>query len=284
MSGSETTLGSLSGTNRGEVCGTRVNVLAVGPWHEREFTVVKAEFEENTSWTKVADVDEATDCLQAGDLPPELIVLIQSLPGDYCQHEIDRLQLLAPLARIVVVTGTWCEGEMRTGTRLLGVLRLYWYEMVPWWQAALRRLAAGLCPPWSLPLDHPLAGRYVPSVPPTWPSLAGQVAINAADFTVFETLSATLADHEIETVWRRPADATDLTGNFTAGVWDGGQLHERELHRLTKFCRQIRSHGGIVIALLDFPRVEHIAQARGAGATTVMGKPYVVDELIAALL
>ena len=247
------------------------DVLLVGPWHEQEFALAIADW---SGHPLLPTADEAEQYLAEIDLAPELICIACPQPGTVDQRQVDQLQSLAPLARIVVVAGTWCEGELRTGNPPGGVIRLYWYEFAPWWRSAQRKLADGVCPTWSLPLDHMQAGRLSADGEP--PSLTTTVAIDAPDPAVFETLaeSVRLAGGTAIRTGRSQAPAAD------AGIWDGGQLSERELVRLHEFCSAI---AGAVVVLLDFPRSEHVSLARRSGATTVLGKPYVVEELIAAL-
>lgn len=261
-----------------------VQVLAVGVWHEKEFGVAQDQIAEAAAWQVAGNLGDAGECLRVGKTIPELILLAQPLPGQYRQNDIDRLQSLAPLARIVIVAGSWCEGGLRSGIQLSGVLRLYWHEFAHWWKSAHARVEAGLCPPWSLPIDDLQAGRSLPSFSGSRATMADAlVAINAKDFSVYETLSAALEQIGVATIWIQPGREVELTEKVSAGIWDGGQLDREELERLANFCGQIRSHEGVVVALLDYPRVEHFAQSQEAGAATVFGKPYVVDELFAAL-
>lgn len=255
---------------------TRTQALAVGPWHTPQFSAALAEVQELQSCRKSTTIEEACELLAAVEIAPELILLAQPLPGAVRQRDVDRLQRLAPLARVVIVAGTWCEGELRTGLPPVGALRLYWYELAPWWYAAERRLAAGLASAWSAPLDHPQAGRYVASRSANELAVPSPVAVHADDFSVYETLADALAVEGVEAIWTRGT----TTSSARAGIWDGGQLSDRELERLRRCCTQV---AGPVVAMLDFPRVEHIAQARAAGAVAVFAKPYVVDEVFAAL-
>ncbi len=262
---------------------TQIEAITVGPWHTPEFATALANFKDGQSLHQLASIEEACGLLSTAEAAPELILLAQPLPGTVRQQEVDRLQRLAPLVRIVVVSGSWCEGELRTGSPPVGVLRLYWYELAPWWQAALRRLSAGLCPAWSAPLDHPQAGRY--SVDATIDELMTPsiVAIGADDFAVFECLADALAASGASATWARSDDPVKGAAGIVeaaAGIWDGGQLGKRELERLGRFCRQVL---GPVVALLDFPRVEHLVEARAAGAVAVFGKPYIAEEVLAAL-
>lgn len=45
---------------------------------------------------------------------PELIVALQSWPGEFSVSDVRKLLSLAPLARLVCVCGGWCESEGRT--------------------------------------------------------------------------------------------------------------------------------------------------------------------------
>ena len=281
-------------TPDGAQVGAKTQVLFVGNWQGREFVAATSGLPDACDWPCAAAIDEACDLLRNCQQPPELIFLAQPLPGIYCQADIDRLQQLVPLTRIVVVVGSWCEGELRTGSPPSGVIRLYWYDFSSWWHAAIRRRDAGLCPPWSLPLDHVQAGRwspandFVPSKVPSKSSSLLSVMIDAADFSVYETLSTALNNFGILSHWQgreentTPAASTtpSTTPTTTAGIWDGGQLGARELKHLTNFCRQTN---GPVIALLDFPRLEHFEKSQAAGAAAVFAKPYIVEEIVTAL-
>ena len=265
-----------------------VRAALVGPWNSGEFAAALTQVQAAATWSEFAALEAAYQWLQdlqldGASAAPDLIFVAQRLPGDVTQSEVDRLQRCAPLTRIVIVAGTWCEGELRTGSPLTGTIRLYWYQLSTWWQAAIRRFHAGACPLWSLPLDHPQAGRL--SVDGNHlsenfrSSRCPTVAIAASDVAVFESLRSALAAYEIASY--RHCGTTEAGDSATAGIWDGGQLSPREQQRLREFRKEVV---GPLIALLDFPRVEHLKQARDAGASTVLAKPYIVEELVAELL
>ena len=81
---------------------------------------------------------------------PHGIVLAQAYPGQFSPVAIDRLRNLAPLARLIAILGSWCEGEPRSGHPLPGVIRIYWHqaaerirrEFPRWFEAARFRVAA----------------------------------------------------------------------------------------------------------------------------------------------
>ncbi|MCA9231964.1 MAG: hypothetical protein KDA57_15050 [Planctomycetales bacterium] len=260
-----------------------VKVLAVGPWRQREFRLATAKVAESSDWQTIAEANLAGEYLEREETLPELILLAQPLPGRYPQAYVDHLQLLAPLARIVVISGSWCEGAGRTGLPLTGVLKLYWHEFAPWWNAALSRQTAGLCPPWSLPLDGPQAGRYSLPLQSNRLVLNGPVGISTTNFAVYESLSAALQLYQVDTLWVSHRNDTYEKVQPAAGIWDGGQLDPYEFSKLTRFCQQLHACDAPVVALLDYPRVQHFEMAAQAGVHDVLGKPYVLDELVAAL-
>jgi hypothetical protein len=100
-----------------------------------------------------ADFAEAVALLRAtadmGTGLPELIVVAQSRPGAVGPGVFERLRRSAPMAGIVSLVGSWCEGEMRTGRPAVGVPRLYWYEFASWWRRQVALRTAGRCPEWA---------------------------------------------------------------------------------------------------------------------------------------
>ncbi len=260
-------------------------LLAAGPWQDAEFASVRAEIDADNTWPTAPTLCAAIDRIAAANDPPQLVLLAQSHPGADDQANVERLRQLAPLTRVIVVAGSWCEGELRTGRPLTGVVRIYWYELVAWWRAACKRLAGGETPPWAEPLTDLRAGHSIRLRPasteprPSPDSKQRVLAIDTTDFAAFEALSAGLTPLGWHCVWqprRRLAlnvqAATHQTP--TAALWDGGQLDDEELKNLTAFCRRLRTQHAPVIALLDFPRSEHAAQVQSAGAAALLAKPY----------
>ena len=67
--------------------------------------------------TKTVDrIDTAAAWLAVTTESPHQIVLAAAYPGQFLDADINRLRCLAPLARIINVAGSWCEGEPRSGT------------------------------------------------------------------------------------------------------------------------------------------------------------------------
>jgi hypothetical protein len=266
------------------------DLIAVGFWDSGEFALLRKQLDPEARWPHLPSLDAVIDRIAPEEKPPELVLLAQSRPtGGAEQALIEHLRVIAPLTRIIVVAGTWCEGELRTGRPLVGVIRLYWYEFAPWWQGALHQTAMGEAPPWSEPLDDVRAGQM------SWrrhrryesfqaPALDAQtVAIDSIDYAVYESLARLLSPFGCECVWQPRHRPERWTGEPTLGIFDGAQLDAPELEQLRRFRCRLEQASAPVVLLLDFPREEHFQIAHTAGVTAILAKPYQADWLIEEL-
>jgi hypothetical protein len=71
----------------------------------------------------LVDLDEAPSMV-------DLVVLCQSRPGQFAQDQIESLHQRFPLASLLAVLGTWCQGEQRSGYPWHGVDRVYSYNAI----------------------------------------------------------------------------------------------------------------------------------------------------------
>jgi hypothetical protein len=218
---------------------------------------------------------------------PELIVIAQSRPGAFSENLVRDLRRTAPLAGFVGLLGSWCEGETRTGRPWPDVTRVFWYRFTTWWYLQLKLRAAGLCPEWARPGNFGLrisdCGFEKLALRNQNKASYGVVALQALRRDTADALANVLRKAGYSTVWQRgPSTQVTLRG-VLAGVWDGGQLDEREAEDLSGFCRALACDSAPVVALLDYPRRDSYDCALQCGAATVLGKPWRNDELIASI-
>jgi hypothetical protein len=214
-----------------------------------------------------------------GGTGPELIVVAQSRPDAICGDQINHLQRVAPLAGIVALLGSWCEGETRTGRPWPGIRRLYWYEFPAWWRRQLQLRSANRCPDWARPTTQ-LTRQCVPGHPR---SRSGLVVLRTLRRDNADALADALNHAGHSTAWQRYNHARIQTRGALAGIWDGGQLNDAETADLEVFCTQMSRDGAPVVALLDFPRRDRVDRAYQAGATAVIGKPYLTFDLLTTI-
>jgi hypothetical protein len=250
-------------------------VWLAGPWDDGEFAILRDALDPRRVWPAASTLGETIEQLLDANPPPEVLLLAEPRPGMNERELVDRAHAVSPLIRLIVVAGSWCEGELRTGRPLAGVTRLYWHELPAWWRAATTRRNAGLAPHWSAPMGHPQLTISAPALNAT--SIL-TVAIDAPDFAVFETLEAILRPHGYAAVWTPPS--RHQFHNAQIGIWDGGQLDRSKLDALKMFCQQFADIPARVLVLVDYPRPKHFALIREAGATALLGKPYAIASLV----
>ena len=110
----------------------------------REFREACAAMRAQRPVIEVPGVDAACEILAGSDDVFDVIVVAEDRPGQYSEETIDRLRRLAPLARVVGLLGSWCEGESRTGRPWPASIRVYWHQWLPRFGRLLVSPVAGL--------------------------------------------------------------------------------------------------------------------------------------------
>ncbi len=240
--------------------------------------------------TDHADFRDVTELLRAEvrlvnttDVSPELIIFVQSRTGSVDRQSMEAMRRSTPLAGIVVIAGSWCEGEPRTGRPWPGVQRIYWYEFPAWWQRQLALCAAGLCPDWLRQDEWQFRGAAPVRKLGDSRHRPGVVLLRTSDRTTADALADVLHRAGYASIRELPGRAKASVRGAIAGIWDGGQLNDCEANDLSRFCRRLANDNAPAVAILDFPRRDRVEHAVQSGAFTVLGKPWVNAELIGVL-
>jgi len=271
-------------------CGNLLSICIVGDSRRAEFIAARTGL---TQWGSIADypnIEEAVAAIASGQTAPDVIVMAQAFPGQFSAEAIDRLRRQAPLARIFGLMGSWCEGEMRTGSPWPAVVRTYWHQWPARARRLLGRLASGRSGPWTLPLTDTEEERLLADACELAPkaceadsrpndarrSVAGVVAISSGEAETAQWIAASLRAFGYATVWH-PHGAMSCIQGATAAIFDATNLVEAECSRLREFVRTV--YPAPVVVLLGFPRIEDEARARLAGAAAVLSKPISLNDL-----
>ncbi len=210
---------------------------------------------------------------------PDVILLLQNRPGQWSAEMVERLHARWPLARLVALLGSWCEGEPRTGRPLPGVARVLWHQ----WEAVFGRYweSAGDAPhPWRLPRTQAATEPFLADViePARGSRLSSPrplVAIEAVETAGFEALAdACRAAGYAVARWR--ADAPREVQGAAVLVWDEPGWSHEDLDRLQSCV--LGAAEVPVIAILGMLRWEDWVRARGLGAAVVLAKPFVLAD------
>lgn len=255
-----------------------LEAIFIGDRSRSEFRQAFESLAESTRLTCHASVDAATTALAQSSADPALAVIAVTYPGQFVAGDIALLRQTVPLTRIVALLGTWCEGETRNGRPWPANARVFWYHWPRWWRRAHARLTPGRPARWEMPPTATGQDRVLAAIPVTADHRrpGGLIAIAAGDWATYAAMAAAMESAGYATVWSRVHRPSVWHGT-TGGIWDGGQLDNREQARLSAFCRRLEP--APVVALFDFPRVETVATAEALRVAAVFGKPYAVDEL-----
>lgn len=201
---------------------------------------------------------------------PDLILLVACRPGRFSVAEVEALHRRAPLARLVALLGSWCEGEVRSGHPWPGVTRIYAHQ----WQARLPREFETWHPRTATEIDRLMSSR-----PPT-KAQRQLIGIAASQRTMFDALSAACRSFGQDAVWLLPNLPPPVQRVDTI-IYDATLDLPDELARLRELREQL--HVPPTVLLLDFPRQLDLEQATAAGATSILAKPYLIADLAAEL-
>ena len=252
-------------------------VLIIGDARRHEFVESRASLDRVGRVVDARSVDEAIAMLDASLVAPIVIVVAQSYPGEFSAESLDRLRRQAPLARIVGMLGSWCEGETRTGQPWPAAIRLYWHQWIAQAGREIVELFDGGGSSWSLPNTATDEERLLiePSRPPE--KREGLLALCVERFEAHDWLAATVARRGYSTVWIRPGERI-RAGGVRAALFDGTSATDAEMTHLQQLANGLGSTVPI-IALLDFPRIEDHDRALSGGASAVLSKPLLLDDL-----
>lgn len=244
-------------------------IIAIGDVHHADFQAASRWLEEQGA-VHFQDGAQATAYLDTKPAP-QWILLFSAQRSAYSQRAIERFHRRAPLAKLVHVCGSWCEGETRTGKPLAGVTRVSWNQFVSRAEAAIRRQAdyAGwLLPRTATPMDIALQQR-IPRRPND--AVVQIVADLREDYRALsESVIACGLRATRGTGARIDADARAI-------LWNARSLDIPGQTLLSDLVRQ--ASGLPLIALVDFPRQFEVLLAMDRGATAVLSKPLLLGDL-----
>lgn len=261
-------------------------MLLLGDTDRSEFRRARATLEGLGQVTILPDPPSAAAALAAGQLDPDLIVVARAHPGEFSQRAVEGLRRQCPLAPVVALLGSWCEGEMRTGRPWPGTIRVYWHQWPARCARELGRIRRGERSAWGLPTTASDEERLLPASDRPGEPGGGLVAISARAYETQDWLSAAARSRGFSTVWLHPARPAHVEG-ARALIFAGSHGRGAELDMLRGLRVALglppAPHPAPVIALLDFPRIEDSRRMLADGAATVLSKPVQVDDLLGEL-
>ena len=212
---------------------------------------------------------------------PHRIVLAAAYPGQFHDVDISRLRCLAPLARIINVVGSWCEGEPRSGTPNAAVSRIYWHQFAARMATASMAAQQGQTSFWSQPATATEAEaiQRESSLPLTNPPRF--VVIHSAQRCSSACLADLCRSVDVPAVVVNPDDGPFKIIGAGAGIFDSRHFQRTEQRELSRLVARISPAPAYLLA--NFPRQQDVRRAHACGASGVISKPFRVADLLSTI-
>ncbi len=214
----------------------------------------------------------------------QLVVVAQSRRSQFGTEDVERLMHHFANVPVVSLCGSWCEGELRSGTPIPGMIRIYWHQWQGRLEFFLRQLEQQKLPSWHLPRICSIADRIlhdvsVQIVDPGTEMVIGISSLTADGFSMLRDAFSG-SNHSVISVER--FDATDaLCLKPDVLLVEGNSLTAPLIDRirdLQKTWRQVPQ-----ILVLNFPRRQEYESARRLGITEIVSKPFELSDLHTAI-
>ena len=253
-----------------------INVLFIGEPNHPDFRTAVGWLSKYTSLRSVSSMDAARGLLAEQLVSTHVVVLAETRPEQFQTEQIDELRRLSPLARVFGLLGSWCEGELRSGTPWPGVHRSFWHQ---WPSRFAREIAAftdGKCPSMGDPVTATLDEHILRLRNGIRPDRQGLVVVHADDEQTVRALRDMCCQVGYATVCAVREDYRRTTG-AAAVLWDLFHFGDIQLARLREMSRQYAPVP--VVVLPSFPRSDIVNRLVAAGAAGIVSKPFLLDDL-----
>jgi hypothetical protein len=252
-----------------------LHILFLGDGDRAEFRHARRSLDALGRVAGFCDAESAAAAL-AAEGSADVIIIAEAYPGEFPHSAVDRLRRLAPLARVIALLGSWCEGEMRTGKPWPAAIRVYWHQWPARSERELRSLLNGCNSTWRLPCTATDEDRLLVAAEAPLPKRQGLVVLHTHQAEREAWLAAACRACGFATAWVCPPHVARIRG-AAAAIFDGTDFQGRELGELRQFSAMLAA--APVIALADFPRSEDRDRILAAGAAEVLSKPLLIEDL-----
>ena len=209
-----------------------------------------------------------------------LVVVAQSRRNQFDAGFMNRLLNTFPHVPVTALSGSWCEGEARSGSPVPGVVRVYWHQ----WQGRLdsfrRQLEHRMIATWNLPRTYSIADRVVRDLNASQLEFAdgAMVGISALTPARHAMLKDVCDSAGVQSIW------VDTIGDHEE-LEQKPQLILLEANSMSlHFVRRVRGlkekfSKATFIATLNYPRRYDIDMANREGIEHVISKPFNLADL-----
>lgn len=222
------------------------------------------------------------DKLDPGDVSRFSIVIIaQSRSNQFDQAIIDSILAQNPLTPVVMLLGSWCEGERRSDRPVEGVKRVLWHQWQGRFANFCQQMEADGITIWHSPATESDADRILSMKNDGGLKEDLVIGISALNQPTYDALARGIEAIGGRPKWVERMSWINLAASVSAICIDGDSL-DATLQRRIRWLQSKVDHAPL-IALLNFPRRQEIEQLTQAGVADVVSKPFELADLKAAI-
>ncbi len=231
---------------------------------------------EGLSVERVADLSQAIARLTSdGAPPPELVLLVEARAGIWTECDLHALRAAAPLVRVLRISGSWCDGQARSGRPPAGSTGITWHQAASRLPRELEAISCGgvLTAPLTATSEDLWLARNRQTASRTQRERIAIHAPRAAQADAWAVLCRGLG-YRPEILSGR---AKSGEGFSDAVLWDCDPRDLADAPRVREFVECAGS--APVVAVCGFPRPDDVDSALRQGVSAVLGKPLLAADL-----
>jgi len=209
----------------------------------------------------------------------DLVVIAQSRQGRFDQSLIDAVKDFSGTTPVVMMLGSWCEGELRSDQPAEGVTRVFWHQWQGRFNTFMSHLANHGVTQWHGPATETEADRIATLQPLDSESTSENLTIGISAWTVeaYDTLSAAIQSFGWKTRWVEHANLPSLASAVNVVCIDANSLDENLERRINWLKEEVFDVP--LVLLMNFPRSNEVAKLGNMGVTRVISKPFELSDL-----
>lgn len=213
----------------------------------------------------------------------DLVAIAQSRQGQFDQALIDAVKVFAGATPVVVMLGSWCEGEIRSDRPAEGVKRVFWHQWRGRFSTFVSHLADDGVTLWHGAETETDADRIVHTSArgSGTPSEHLTIGVSAWNVETYDSLSAGIQSFGWKTRWVERSSLSNLAGAINAVCIDANSLDENLERRLTWLKEQVFDVP--MVLALNFPRNNEVSELHNMGVSHVVSKPFELNDLRVAI-
>ncbi|MDB4766721.1 hypothetical protein OAG71_03430 [bacterium] len=208
-----------------------------------------------------------------------LIVIAQSRSGQFDQAEIDAIVSENPITPVVMLLGSWCEGERRSDTPVEGVKRVFWHQWQGRFQSFCDQLRNEGISIWHSPAT--LSDADCVSEQRVGLDQSHVIGVSALNEQTYESLAQGITAIGGKPKWVERVSWVNLAASVSAICIDADSFSPTLEKRISWAQSQVE-HVPLIV-MMNFPRRQEIEALQRAGVVRVVSKPFELADLQSAI-